>query len=105
MLAPEFLEHARTVARQSAVLLKNDQNTLPLSTSISSVAVVGPLADAPRDQLGTWVFDGKAENSVTPLTAIKEVIGAAKVNYSPGLKYSRDKNRAGFAEAIAAAKK
>jgi len=105
ILAPEFLEHARTVARQSAVLLKNEKNTLPLSPAISSVAVIGPLADAPRDQLGTWVFDGKAENSVTPLTAIKDVLGNNKVNYSAGLTYSRDKSRKGFAEAIAMAKK
>jgi beta-glucosidase len=105
MLAPEFLGHARTVARQSAVLLKNDVNTLPLSVNISSVAVIGPLADAPRDQLGTWVFDGKAENSVTPLTAIREVLGNAKVNFATGLKYSRDKSKAGFAEAVDAAKK
>lgn len=105
ILSAEFLDHARTVARQSVVLLKNEQNLLPLSSEISSVAVIGPLADAPRDQLGTWVFDGKAENSVTPLTAIKDVLGDVKVNFAAGLKYSRDKSRAGFAEAIAAAQK
>jgi len=105
MLSTDFMDHARTVARQSAILLKNDPNTLPLSAGISSVAVIGPLADAPRDQLGTWVFDGKAENSVTPLTAIKEVLGDSKVNFAAGLKYSRDKSKAGFAAAIAAAKK
>jgi len=105
ILAPEFLDHARIVARQSAVLLKNDKNTLPLSSNISSVAVIGPLADAPRDQLGTWCFDGKPENSVTPLAALREVLGSAKVNFSVGLKYSRDKSKAGFADAIDAAKK
>lgn len=105
LLSPEFMEHARKVARQSAVLLKNERNTLPLSTNITSVAVIGPLADAPRDQLGTWVFDGKAENSVTPLTAIEDLLGKAKVNFAAGLKYSRDKSKTGFAEAIAAAKK
>jgi beta-glucosidase len=68
------------------------------------VAVIGPLADSPRDQLGTWVFDGKAENSVTPLTAIKEVIGAEKVNFIKGLQYSRDKNKGEFAKAIELAK-
>lgn len=104
ILAPEFMEHARTVARQSIVLLKNETNTLPVSSTISSVAVIGPLADAPRDQLGTWVFDGKEENSITPLTAIKNVLGNNKVNYSPGLTYSRDKSRKGFAEAIRMAK-
>jgi beta-glucosidase len=104
MLNPDFLDHARKVARESAVLLKNREKTLPLSAKMHSVAVIGPLADSPRDQLGTWVFDGKAENSVTPLTAIKEVLGADKVNFIKGLQYSRDKNKAEFAKTIALAK-
>lgn len=104
MLNPEFLDHARTVARESAVLLKNDNKTLPLSQKIRSVAVVGPLADSPRDQLGTWVFDGKAENSVTPLTAVKELLGADKVNFIKGLQYSRDKSSAEFDKTLAMAK-
>jgi beta-glucosidase len=104
MLNPEFLDHAQKVARQSAVLLKNDQKTLPLSQKIRSVAVLGPLADSPRDQLGTWVFDGKAENSVTPLAAIRELLGPDKVNFVKGLQYSRDKNSGEFAKAVALAK-
>ncbi len=104
ILNPAFLDHARLVARESTVLLKNKNKALPLSTKINSVAVIGPLADSPRDQLGTWVFDGKAENSVTPLTAIKEVLGADKVNFIKGLQYSRDKNKNDFAKTIALAK-
>jgi beta-glucosidase len=105
ILNPAFLDHARTVARQSAVLLKNANNTLPLSSGISSIAVIGPLADAPRDQLGTWCFDGNAENSVTPLKALREVLGDKKVNYVPGLNYSRDKKTDQFSKAVAAARK
>jgi beta-glucosidase len=106
MLDPAFLEHARKVARQSTVMLKNEEGTLPLSDAkVSSVAVIGPLADAPRDQMGTWCFDGKAENSVTPLRAIRDILGEKKVNYSKGLNYSRDKSKAQFAAAVAAAKK
>ena len=106
LLDPDFLEHARKVARQSTVMLKNENNTLPLSASgISSVAVIGPLADAPRDQLGTWCFDGRAENSVTPLRAIRDIIGEERVNYSEGLRYSRDRNTTHFAAAVAAARK
>ena len=105
ILSPDFLEHARTVARESTVLLKNEGKTLPLGTDISSVAVIGPLADAPRDQLGTWCFDGRGENSVTPLKAIRELLGEKKVNYVSGLKYSRDKSTSQFGAAIAAARK
>jgi beta-glucosidase len=106
ILDPAFLDHARTVARQSVVLLRNENSTLPLSSDkLSSVAVIGPLSDAPRDQLGTWCFDGKAENSVTPLAAIREVLGEKRVNYVQALSYSRDKSKAGFAAAVAAARR
>ncbi|MDF1560655.1 MAG: glycoside hydrolase family 3 N-terminal domain-containing protein [Bacteroidales bacterium] len=101
---PAFLEHARKVARQSTVMLKNDNNTLPLfADEISSVAVIGPLADSPRDQMGTWSFDGLPENSVTPLEAIRDLIGDRKVNYVQALKYSRDKSKDQFSAALAAA--
>ena len=106
ILDPSFLDHARKVARESTVMLKNSNKTLPLSAeNISSVAVIGPLADAPRDQLGTWCFDGKEENSVTPLTALKELLGESKVIHAPGLKYSRDKSTALFSAALTAARK
>lgn len=105
ILDPSFLDHARLVARQSTVLLKNKNKALPLSSNISSVAVIGPLADAPRDQLGTWCFDGMEENSVTPLKAIREFLGEKRVNYVSGLRYSRDKNRDQFNAAVQAAKK
>ncbi|MDX9729415.1 MAG: beta-glucosidase BglX [Bacteroidales bacterium] len=104
ILDPAFLDHARKVARQSIVMLKNDSGTLPLAPDkIKSLAVIGPLADAPRDQMGTWSFDGLPENSVTPLKAIRDLLGETRVNYVPGLKYSRDKNRDQFSAALAAA--
>lgn len=104
ILDPSFLEHARKVARQSTVMLKNENSTLPLSSEkIKSVAVIGPLADSPRDQMGTWSFDGLPENSVTPLKAIRDLLGDTRVNYVPGLKYSRDKNKDQFSAALAAA--
>ena len=105
VLDPAFLEHARKVARESAVLLKNNKKTLPLSAEIKSVAVIGPLADRSRDQLGTWVFDGKAENSITPLKAIKDILGEKRVNFVPGLNYSRDRKTDQFGQALAAARR
>jgi beta-glucosidase len=106
ILDPSFLEHSRKVARQSTVMLKNENGTLPLSAEkIKSLAVIGPLADAPRDQMGTWCFDGLPENSVTPLTAVRDLLGEGKVKYVPGLKYSRDKNKDQFTAAVAAARR
>jgi beta-glucosidase len=96
-------ETARKAALQSAVLLKND-NVLPLSPdSIGSIAVIGPLADAPYEQLGTWIFDGGPEGSVTPLQAIREQLGAdVDIRYVPAMEASRSRSAA-LDEAVDAA--
>ncbi len=103
ILAPSHLKLSRELARKSMILLKNDGKTLPLSKDIHSLAVIGPLADAARDQLGTWIFDGQGEDSTTPKEAFGDILGA-RMRYTPGLEYSRDKSTKGFAPAIAAAK-
>lgn len=99
------LQQAKEAAIESAILLKNNLQTLPLNSSVKSVAVVGPLADAPADQVGTWCFDAEPEHCVTPLTAIQqECENKIRVIAEPGLTYSRDKNEAGIAKAVAAAR-
>ena len=101
--APEHLEAARKTAEESAILLKND-GVLPLDpASVRSILVTGPLADAPYEQLGTWVFDGEAAHSVTPLQALQERF-PGKVTYVPGLKNSRQK-RDRFDDVVAAARR
>lgn len=99
------LQQAKEAAIESAILLKNELQVLPLTSSVKSVAVVGPLADAPADQVGTWCFDAEPEHSVTPLTAIQqECENKIRVIAEPGLTYSRDKGEAGIAKAVAAAR-
>ena len=102
ILAKSHINHARELARNSMVLLKNNNQILPLSKKISSLAVIGPLADAPHDQLGTWVFDGNFEDSETPKTTIEKMLGK-RMNFALGVEYSRDKSIAGFKKAIDAA--
>lgn len=104
ILAPTHLNVARELARKSIVLLKNENATLPLSKDIRSLAVIGPLADAPHNQMGTWVFDGNGDDSTTPKTAIGEILGK-RMNFEPGMEYSRDKSTKGFKKAVSAAKK
>ncbi|MEM1181941.1 MAG: glycoside hydrolase family 3 N-terminal domain-containing protein [Acidobacteriota bacterium] len=101
LLAPEHLELSRTFAAASSVLLKNS-GALPLQAD-ARIAVVGPLADAPHEQLGTWTFDGKAENSVTPATALKEKLGD-RATVAVGLDHSRSRARSGFGAALDAAR-
>lgn len=108
-LAPQPTEKALALAKKAAlksvVLLKNDEKFLPLSKDIESVAVIGPLADDPYEVLGTWNRDGKTEDTVTPLAAIKKYLGQnTAINYAKGLEYSRSRDESGFAEAVAQAK-
>lgn len=103
--AEKHLQTAKTAAEQSVILLKNENQTLPFTDKIKTLAVIGPMADAPYEQMGTWVFDGEKEHTQTPLTAIKEMYGdKVKVLFEKGLDYSRDKNTAGIARAVSAAR-
>ena len=94
---------AREMARQSLVLLKNKNNILPIKDTASKVAVIGPLADAPHDQLGTWIFDGNKNDAITPLTAIKSFIGESQVFFARGMEISRTLDNSGFSDAVKAA--
>ena len=102
---PDALAKAKQAAVEGAVLLKNENDLLPLASTVKSVAVIGPMSDSPIDQLGTWVFDGEPNHSVTPLTAIQQAFGnQVKVIAEKGLTYSRDTNPEGIAKAVAAAR-
>ncbi len=107
--APANAEHlaaAKQTALESAVLLQNEDGALPLSRQISSLAVVGPLADDPHEQLGTWVFDGRSGDSRTPLAALEALLGdGTEMRYVKGLETSRSRDTADFAEAVAAAER
>lgn len=105
LLSDEALDLAKEAVIQSTVLLQNNNNVLPISENVKKVAVIGPLANAPHEQMGTWVFDGKEENSITPLKAIEDYLGKENVNYAPGLEISRTRNKDGFTAAIQATKK
>ena len=99
--APEHLASAQKTVEESVILLKND-GVLPLKGS-PRILVTGPMADAPHDQLGTWAFDGEKAHTVTPLKALQARF-PGRVEYVPGLTYSREK-RSGFAEVVAAARR
>jgi beta-glucosidase len=100
------LKVAKEAAVKSCVLLKNKNNVLPFAQAeLSSVALIGPLADDDYEQLGTWVFDGEAQHSVTCKQAIEELIGrTVEVNYVKGLETTRSQNHDEFENAIEAAR-
>jgi beta-glucosidase len=85
---PAHRDVARLAAQRSAVLLRNENNLLPLGTeNLSSIAVIGPLADSQRDTLGPWIFDYDLAETVTILDGIKARVGdRAEVRYAPGIR-------------------
>ena len=109
---------ALRAARESIVLLKNDQNVLPLSKQIKSIAVVGPNADDPS--LARYRYGPSAVESVTVLQGIKNLLGSdVQVNYAKGCEVVDERwpesevlpeppsaaEQAGIAAAVEAAKR
>jgi beta-glucosidase len=79
---------ALEVARQSIVLLKNENNLLPLSRDLHSIAVIGPNADSEDNQLGgytqygvpvTTILEG-IKRAVGPEVRVKHAIGCSVVD-------------------------
>ena len=106
MVNEDYLKMAKKTAIQSVVMLKNEKNSLPLSKNIKNIAVIGPLADDPFEQLGTWSFDKNIEDTQTPMDALNEVYGNdLNIHYSKGLATSRSTDYTYFKEAIKAAEK
>jgi beta-glucosidase len=104
-LTPAHLAAARTMAGRSMVLLNNNNNALPLSAGVSKVAVVGPLADDPSDQLGPDVPIGYSVDQgkvVSVLNGIKAAVPDATVTYAQGCDTSCA-STSGFAAAVSAA--
>ncbi len=101
--APAHLAAATRAAEEGTILLKNG-GMLPLGLKPGKVAVIGPMADAPYDQGGTWAPDLQRERSVTPLAALRRLYGEENVIHAPGLGYTRDKSLDGIQAAVKAAR-
>ncbi|WP_406826522.1 glycoside hydrolase family 3 N-terminal domain-containing protein [Pedobacter sp. KACC 23697] len=81
----EKVNLAREVARESIILLKNQNQLLPLSKKLKSIAVIGPNADNVYNQLGDYTAPQAAGNVVTVLQGIKNKLGeTTKINYVKG---------------------
>ena len=86
----ESRAEARSTASESLVLLKNDNQLLPLKKT-GTIAVIGPLADAEENMSGTWSVATKKGTSITLLRGIKEVAGkASTILYAKGSNLTDD---------------
>lgn len=73
---------ALRTARESIVLLKNENNTLPLKKNLGTIAVIGPNADQWRMLLGN--YNGLPADPITPLRGIREALPKTRVIYARG---------------------
>ncbi|SMO51247.1 beta-glucosidase BglX [Gracilimonas mengyeensis] len=103
IMKPENIETAREMARSAMVLLKNDNQTLPISKSVETVAVIGPMGDNQRDMIGSWSAAGDWAKSVSLLEGLKNNMPEVDFIHAKGADIEGD-SREGFAEAIAAAR-
>ncbi len=103
---PEYLESARDVARKSMVLLKNQNNALPLVASARRIAVIGPLGNSKADMIGSWSAAGDRETRpVTLLEGLQARRNAPQITYVKGAAYELGStDTSGFAAAIEAAR-
>ncbi|MDR7371329.1 glycoside hydrolase family 3 C-terminal domain-containing protein [Flavobacterium aquidurense] len=87
--SPEHQEHALKMARQSIVLLKNQNNTLPLNKKIKKIAVLGPNADNSISILGN--YNGTPSKLTTVLQGIKDKLGSnTEVVYEKAINFTND---------------
>ena len=90
VLTDENRKFARKIAEHSFVLLKNDNQTLPLKKS-GTIALVGPLADNHSEMLGTWVIAGDPAKSVSVMEGVKNVTaGDVSILYAKGANITDD---------------
>ncbi|WP_222841480.1 glycoside hydrolase family 3 N-terminal domain-containing protein [Hymenobacter sp. BT188] len=97
---PQHRMAARQMAQKSIVLLKNEQNTLPL-TSRRKIALIGPLAKAKRDLAGSWVVLADTTQITSVYDGLTKRGGKStpQVLYTKGCEVQGD-SRAGFAQAV-----
>lgn len=103
-LSREHRATARKMARNSIVLLKNDDRLLPLSKKVKALAVIGALANDSKEPLGAWAGIGGRGHAVTVLDAVRSAVSSeTRVLYAKGCELEGE-DRSGFAEAVEAAR-
>lgn len=87
----EHQELALQSAREGIVLLKNENDLLPLSKNIKSIAVIGPNADDEKNQLGDYTSIVILQDIITVLDGIKNKMAAStKINFVKGCEVIGD---------------
>jgi beta-glucosidase len=90
MVNEDQRESARQAGMRTAVLLRNENHTLPLKSEKTRIALIGPLADSKADIMGSWSLAGHPADSVTLLEGMRKRFGADAVAYTTGVEIERE---------------
>jgi beta-glucosidase len=98
-------EYSRKVAQKSIVLLKNNNNILPLKKDIKNIAVIGPLAADKGNPLGPWSAKGMHNSAVSVLEGIKNAVASnTNILYAKGCNI-KGNDKTMFEDAVNTAKR
>lgn len=104
-ILPEYLKATEQLAAESMVLLKNNNNALPITSKYKNLAIIGPMVKDSIHIMGFWEGMGRPEDVETIYEGLqKEFKDKATLNYALGSDYDGE-DRSGFADALKAAKK
>jgi beta-glucosidase len=76
---------ARSVAARAVVMLKNDNDTLPLTGAARRIAVIGPLADAAAEMRGPWWGAVNPDACISVLAGLRAALPDAQLLHAPGV--------------------
>lgn len=105
VMTEEHMQAAREVARKSIVLLKNENDVLPLQREEQTIVLIGPLANNKRELIGSWSAAGDWQQSVSLLEGMEQAVGNQnEIIYAKGANINDDSTQF-FQEAIEKAKR
>lgn len=84
LMKKEYKDLSLEMAKRSIVLLKNEQQVLPIAKTVGKIALIGPLADDTRNLIGAWSGAGDHTYCVTLRQGIESYIGPDRVLYAKG---------------------
>jgi beta-glucosidase len=97
---PEYFQAAREIACKSIVLLKNENQLLPLSRNLKSIALIGPLVKAEQEMKGYWSLEpGNNINAISLFKGMQQQAGNTSLLYARGCDVE-DTSKSGFPEAL-----
>ena len=112
----EHKKTARDIAKKSIVLLKNENDLLPLKNDLKKIAVIGPLADDKDTPIGNWRAQGETDSAISVLEGLKNANIDAEISYAKGVTLGEGErsflmplkinktDRSGISDAVAKAK-